>query len=149
MVGIGYCHKVVVYNHSGGDAGNPSVWYGTELHNVRIEITKAANIAATGLEDANTCTVKVHDADLPEGYCIPSEWNAAEDKVGKYTFTEDAYIVITDDADIGAKYTAQTGRISDTDAGLIEDISAEYSYVFKINSVDHYALIPHWELGCR
>ena len=152
MNGIGYDAKAVLYNRTGGSIGKPVTWYGTELTNVRVELTQARNMAVTGQQEANICTVKVHDADLPKPYVPAAKWLSLEDKTDKLTFNpEKDYIMITYKPDLGIDVEAPIGVIADSDyqGGLAEYLTEHYGMVYMVKTADHYSLIPHWQIGGR
>lgn len=148
MIGIGYNSKIMVYNQIGGKIGEPLTWYGKELSNVRVELREAISASVTGKRAENACIVKVHDADF--AYVTPEIWAASENKLGAVTFqTGKTFFIITDKADIGVSITAPAGVLLDSsyNNGLIEYLAKTYGRVYEVNTVDHYSLIPHWEIG--
>jgi hypothetical protein len=114
----------------------------TQITNVQWENTKASNILASGVLEANKFTIYIsfngHDAN----YLLPKAWLALATKTGKFTLNEGDVIVkglITDE--ITSTPTVFT----------ISDLKAKYDNVAVIKSVDTYDLgsynMNHWQLG--
>lgn len=143
---IGYDSKVVVYNQTGGELGNPRKWYGIELPNVRVELTQKLSASTGGTTSVTTCTIKIHDSDLPTNVVSPSEW--AED-TNLITFGQDTVFVITDKADINRRVEVPTGELLDKayTGGLLSYLQTAYGMTYKVVSVEHYSLIPHWAVS--
>lgn len=148
---IAYNAKVVLYNGIGGGIESDKKWYSTELTSVRVELTQGDNITTSGLKDADVCTIKVYDKDLPKRYAPPAIWQQDEARAASLTFDEDSFFIITHKPDIGADVTAPTGEINDADYedGLQEFLTRTYGLVFRVTTADHYSLIPHWHISGR
>lgn len=143
---IGYDSKVVIYNQTGGELGNPRKWYGVELSNVRVELVQKLSASTGGTTSATTCTIKVHDGNLPANVVSPSEW--AED-TNLITFGQDTVFIITDKADINRHVEVPTGELLDKayTGGLLSYLQTTYGMTYKVVSVEHYSLIPHWAVS--
>lgn len=151
MAGIGYTSKIVLYNQAGtGEIGDTVTLYGTELSNVRLEWTEAKSISNMGDKNANRCTAKIYDSDLSKPYMTAEAWQALSDKMTALTFDKQSFFIITDKSDIGINnISAPTGAIADASYadGLKQYLIDTYGGVFEVNTIDHYSLIPHWEIG--
>jgi len=150
MAGLGYNNAVVVYNQTGGRVGSSLTWYGVRMDRVRVEYHEAVSVSAQGRRAENACMAKIYDADLPLPYVAPVQWHAAESKGDVLTFESGkTFFVIVDKDDIAASLTAPEGEILDNayTGGLIAWLSTHYGRVYEVNTVDHYSLLPHWQLG--
>lgn len=144
---IGYDSKVMIYNSTGGELGNPLVWYGQELNCVRVELEQKVSAGTTGTTSATTCAIKIYDKDLSNVAAGPAEWT--EDPEGCILLHPSTVFVITDKADIGRKASPPAGRIEDADyaGGFLEYLSRTYGMTYRAVSAEHYSLIPHWVLN--
>jgi len=151
MSGIYYTDKCMIYTPTGGEVGEPRRWYGTELKNVRVELTQGSNIRATGLAEADICRVKVYDKDLPKPYETPAIWHQNGAKESTLTFDDQTIFIITEKADMGIAVDAPHGVVNDADydGGLQAFLSETYGLTFRVTTADHYSLMPHWEVGGR
>ena len=149
MAGLCYDAQVVLYNATGGTIGNPKILYGTLLPVCRVDLTQGANIASTGLENANACTLRVYDADLPAPYAPPAIWYELDEKTECITFDAASFFIVTSKADIGADADVPLGAVEDSsyDGGLMAYLRQTYGHVYRVMQADHYSLIPHWEVG--
>ena len=151
MAGIGYNSKIIIYNQAGtGEIGDTVTFYGTALENVRLEWTEAKSISTMGEKNANRCTAKIYDLDMPKAYVTPETWQGLSDKTAALTFDKQTFFIITDKSDIGINNVpAPTGAVSDSlyADGFKEYLITTYGGVFEVNTIDHYSLIPHWEIG--
>lgn len=148
MAGIGYTDRVVIYNRAGGELGSELRWYGVVLDHVRIEMTEAKSIAALGSQDANICTFKIYDRDLPVPYRDGAEWAAQEDKTACVTFAPGAIFIVAEKADMNRHVDPPSGELEDEAYnGLLEYLRKSFGMVYQVNTIDHYSLIPHWHIG--
>lgn len=133
---IGYNSKAVIYSQSGGDLATPKQWHGVELSNVRVELEQKLNASTGGTTSASTCTIKIYDTDLPEGVMPLPTW-------------ADAVFVITGKEDINRSVSVPTGDITDKAyaGGFLSYLQAEFGMVYKVVSLEHYSLIPHWAVN--
>lgn len=143
---IGYDSKVVIYNQTGGELGNPRKWYGAELSNVRVELVNKLSASTGGTTSSTTCTIKIYDKDLSTNVVSPSEW---EEDHSRLTFGKDTVFVITNKADIGRAVTVPLGEIDDKSyaGGFLAHLQTTYGMTYKVTSVEHYSLIPHWAVS--
>ncbi len=142
-MGIGYDSKVVIYNRTGGELGNPAKWYGTELSKVRVELLQKVNASSGGAVSASTCTIKIYDTDLPKSVLSRQEWqkNASE-----LVFDQNTVFIITDSQGLNRNVRVPTGEILDKaySGGLLSYLQDTYGMTYKVVSAEHYNLIPHW-----
>lgn len=144
---IGYDSRVMIYNSTGGELGNPLTWYGRELDHVRVELEQKISSGTSGTTSATTCTIKVYDKDLADVAAGAAEW--AEDPENLILLHPNTVFVITSKADLGRKVSPPAGRIKDADytGGFLEFLSRTYGMTYKAASAEHYSLIPHWVLS--
>lgn len=152
MAGIGYVDKIILYTREGtGEIGSPIFFHGIPMDNVRIELTESKNITKDGTENANKCIFKIYDEDLPGPYFPPEVWRRIPDKDLNFTFDKDnSFFIITEKKDINITFvSAPIGAVNDNTYpdGFKEWLQQEYGYVFDVNTIDHYSLIRHWEIG--
>lgn len=143
-MGIGYDAKVMFYNSTGGEMGNPLIWYGRELDHVRVELNKKIQVSAMGTTETSTCTVKMYDSTLENVAAGPAEWK--EDPEGKILFQPGTLFVITRKDDIGRNVELPSGKIPNSEypSGFLTYLQKNFGMVYKATSAEHYSLIPHW-----
>ena len=153
-MGLGYVDSIVLYNrYESGVLGN--VFYiGTRFDNVRVELTQGANIRTSGIENADSCVVKIsNNMTLPKTYVAPVQWLdlTTEEMQEKFTLDKDNknFWVIAKKEELGINIEPPEGLIdgSDYQEGFLEHISREYGYTYMLNTVDVYTLIPRFEIG--
>lgn len=146
-----YTDTVTIFNKH-GDSKNGITWYPTVLHNVDLITDKAANVAKTGLESADTVKLHVRYI-LTDGvittagktYKRPKEWAAQSETALATTLT-----FSTGDLFMRGEYA--TTPINNADpaykSGFQDYINKAYDDVCLITTVGGpYKLIPHFEIG--
>lgn len=129
-------------------------WYPHVLSGVDLIIDKAANVAKTGLDSADTANlhVKYHIADnskmigeLP--WMPPREWE-------KQTNDDLPKSITFDSGDFFMEGEYMTDSVKDSDyadrvnGGFYDYMNKRNDYVFMITNVGGpYTLIPHFEIG--
>lgn len=153
-MGIGYVDSIVLYNrYENGVLGN--VYYiGTRFDGVRIELTQGANIRTSGLENADSCVVKIpNNTTLPKPYVEPVQWLGLTTDEMQKAFTLDKnnknFFVIAKKKELGIDINLPKGMIDGEtyQEGFLEHISTTYGYTYMLNTVDVYTLIPRFEIG--
>lgn len=146
-----YDKTVTVFNKY-TDRDDAVHWHPCVLHDVDLVVDKAANVAKTGLDSADTAKLHIRYR-LDNGkkmigerkYLEPKEWKAAEDKTDIITFSDgDIFMkgefpedVIQDD-----EYTSRLYK------GVYDYLNRMKDDVYLITSVGGpYTLIPHLEIG--
>lgn len=150
MSGIGYDAEIIVYNRvdNGEDFTETATWYGQRLKNVRVELQQKETIGTDGTAAASTCTVKIHDADLPLPVLTRPLWE--EDPEKSITFDGETYVLIIRKEDLNRKITdAPEGTIKDSEysSGLPAYLHDTYGMSYRVTAAEHYSLIPHWEVS--
>ena len=157
-MGIGYVDSVVVYNRYINGLMETETYFGTRFDNVRIELTQGANQKASGMENASVCVVKIPNANLPKPYKAPEVWNdlTTDEMLESFTLdtTSKSFFIIVKKSDIAVDIDVQLGVIEQDyekygDDGWFGYIKGKYGYVFGIDTVDVYTLIPRFEIGGR
>lgn len=140
MGDIFYNKTVTVYNKTTDDLMGNETWYVTVLENVRLLVTKGANVSKSGMDSADAASLYVKPELLPEGsksYLQPKEWQNSTEKENYFTFTggEDFFV----EGDTSAEEILEDGFFS--------YMKEKYDNCFKVTNVDKYDLIPHLEVG--
>lgn len=141
MGDIFYNKTVTVYNKTSDDLMGTETWYATVLENVRLMVTKGANVSRSGMDSADAASLYVKFEMLQDGckaYLPAKEWQRMPDKCKKFFFTftsgEDFFV---------------DGNTSTEEAGedFFSYMKEKYDNCFKVTNVDRYDLIPHLEVG--
>ncbi len=154
-MGIGYVDSVVVYNRYVNGLMEAETYFGTRFDKVRVELTEGANIAKSGLENANVCVIKVNTASIKKSgksYKAPKVWVklTTEEMVENFTLNkgEDFFVIVNKD-DLGIDVDLPEGMV-DSDVypgGFFEYVKNKYGYAYSVDTVDVYTLIPRFEIG--
>ena len=136
MGDIFYNKTVTIYNKYVDDDGT-SHWIASVLKQVRLLINKGANVAATGIADANAAVLHIRTNDLSKQYLKPLEWQKEENR--------EAYFTLTSGADFFVEGDTSSEKILESE--FFEYMKQTYDNCFMINNVDRYELIPHFEIG--
>ena len=148
-----YNKTVTVFNKYEDQTGE-IYWYPHVLSGVDLIVDKAANIAKTGLDSADTAKLHIeyHSGDntvmvgdLP--WLPPKEWE-------KQPNDELSESITFDSGDFFMEGEYSTDQIKDSDytdrvnGGFYDHINKRHDYVFLITNVGGpYTLIPHFEIG--
>lgn len=128
-----------VYNKTSDDLMGSETWYATVLKNVRLIVTKGANVSNSGLDSADSAKLYVRWDFLPEDtkkYLQPKAWQQSAEKESNFTFTGGADFFVEGD-------TSQENPCED----FFTYMKEKYDNCFKVTNVDDYNLIPHIEVG--
>ena len=133
-------------------SGDDISWYATVLTNVDVNMDKAANIAKTGLESADSVNLHVRHTLVDgviyiggEKYLTPKAWAPGEG----VTFKTGDFFVIGEvsgiDASEGIYDSTYQTRVN---GGFYDYMNKTYDGVFMITTVSGaYTVIPHFEIG--
>lgn len=148
-----YSKTVTVFNKYTDQTGE-IYWYPHVLSDVDLIADKAANIAKTGLDSADTAKlhIRYHIAsgrkmvgNLP--WLPPKEWERQPNDELSESITFDS-------GDFFMEGECSTDPIKDSDytdrlnGGFYDYINKRHDYVFLITNVGGpYTLIPHFEIG--
>lgn len=131
---------ITIYNKFVDPATHSEAWIHNQVEDVIWEDTKAANVIASGLLEADRYTVYIPMA-RGENYHTPIAWQAMIDKGTSWTLQLGDVIVrgLVDD-DISDTFT-------------ISDLKKKYDDVAVIRSVDRMAqgslVLRHWQIGAN
>lgn len=153
--GLNYDDSVIVYNYYENSVTEASYYFGTRFDGVRVELTEAANIRASGIENADSCTVKIkNDGNLPKPYLPPETWNdLTTDEMEKF-FTLDKtrnnFFVIVKKQELGIDIELPVGMVDDSDRqyrnGFYQYIREKYGYTYAMHTADVYRVLPRFEV---
>ena len=148
-----YNKTVTVFNKYTDQTGN-IYWYPHVLSGVDLIIDKAANVAKTGLDSADTANlhIKYHSGenavmvgDFP--WLPPREWaKQTNDLLSKsITFASGDFFM---EGEYHKEVISDADYSNRVDGGFYGYMNKRNDYVFLITNVGGpYALIPHFELG--
>lgn len=157
-MGIGYVDSVVVYNRYVNGLMETETYFGTRFDKVRVELTQGANQKASGMENASVCVVKIPNVNLSKPYKAPEVWNdlTTDEMLESFTLdtTSKSFFIIVKKSDIAVDIDVPLGVIEQDyekygDDGWFGYVKGKYGYVFGIDTVDVYTLIPRFEIGGR
>ena len=148
-----YDKTVTVFNKY-TDQNDNIYWYPHVLSGVDLIVDKAANVAKTGLDSADTANLHVKyrivDGNKMIGdkpYLPPKEWEQQPNDELSESITFDS-------GDFFMEGEYSTEPITDSDytdrvnGGFYDYINKRHDYVFLITTVGGpYTLIPHFEIG--
>lgn len=147
-------NKVVTIFNKYEDQTGEIYWYPHVLSGVDLIIDKAANVAKTGLDSADTANLHVKYrivdgkkmiGDKP--YLPPKEWEQQpNDELSEsITFDSGDFFMEGEYSTDPIKDSDYTDRVN---GGFYDYINKRHDYVFLITNVGGpYTLIPHFEIG--
>lgn len=148
-----YDKTVTVFNKY-TDQNDNIYWYPHVLSGVDLIVDKAANVAKTGLDSADTANlhVKYHIVDgtvmvADKPYLPPKEWEKQpnDDLSESITFASGDFFMQGEYAETPILDSDYANRV---DGGFYDYINKRHDYVFLITTVGGpYTLIPHFEIG--
>lgn len=136
MEDIFYQDTVTVYNKYENKKAGETAYFPTVLENVRLLITKGANMASSGMDTADSAKLFIHTDTLKKPYVLPKEWSRQEDKTKAFTLAAGDFFV--------------EGDTSEEDTNVKEFtqyMKRKYDNLFTVTTVDSFKLIPHLEVG--
>ena len=140
-------HTVTVFN-----AREDALPVATILRGVFLDVSKAANVRASGLDNADAATLFIP-------FSVEA-FNAETGAVQRYV-TPKEYERSTDKENLWTLRTSGTGSAADcffargeiTQSAKYQAINAEYDDVYRVSSVDPRDFgspdMQHWQVGCR
>lgn len=147
-------NKVVTIFNKYEDQTGEIYWYPHILSGVDLIVDKAANIAKTGLDSADTAKlhVKYHISDGRKvigkfPWLSPKDWERQPNDELSQSITFDS-----GDFFMEGEYSTEPIKDSDytdrVNGGFYDYINKRHDYVFLITNVGGpYTLIPHFEIG--
>lgn len=141
MGDIFYNKTVTVYNKTTDCLMGTETWYPTVLENVRLLVTKGANVSRSGMGSADAASLYIkHELlhDGCKGYLPAKEWQRMPDKCKEFFFT------FTGGEDF---FVEGNTSLEEPTEGFFEYMKDKYDNCFKVTNVDRYELIPHLEVG--
>lgn len=142
MRDVFYNKTVTVYNRSASGLMGQEVWYPTVLENVRLLVTKGANVSKSGMESADTARLHIRPDMLPENskqYLPAKQWARLSDTEKEVYFTfqsgEDFFV------------EGDTSYEQPQENDFFGYMKARYDNCYAVTNVDRYELIPHLEVG--
>lgn len=152
--GLNYDASVILYNYYENSVTEDSYFFGTRFDNVRVELTEAANIRASGLENADSCTLKIKkDKNLPKTYLPPKQWeNLTTDEMENY-FTirkdENDFFVIVKKDSLGINVDLPVGIVDNNNRayrnGFYQYVRERYGYTYAIHTADSFDQLERFE----
>lgn len=145
-----YNDIVTVFNRKIDDTGD--YWYPTVLHNVHVNVDRAAMLAKYGETSADSAALNVR-YQLRDGakiieekrWLLPKEWEKQGNPSEYITFksgdTFDFFIV----GEWASVNPINNDEYADLN-GFYNYLNKTYDYVFAISSVGEYSVIPHFEI---
>lgn len=123
-----------------------TTWYPHVLHGCYFNADKGANIAKTGLDNADTAKLHVQVSGDKIGklkYLPPKEWDGQPNDMYMTTVTfsegEDFFVL--------GEFDETPVNDADYNEGFYQYMNDQYDDVYKITTVGRYKLIPHFEIG--
>lgn len=148
-----YDKTVTVFNKY-TDQNDNIYWYPHVLSGVYLIIDKAANVAKTGLDNADTANLhvkyRVVDGNKIVGdkpYLSPTDWEKQpnDDLPGSITFASGDFFMQGEYAETPILDSDYANRV---DGGFYDYINKRHDYVFLITNVGGpYTEMPHFEIG--
>lgn len=150
-----YNDTVTVFNLYRSQQLGIATWYPHVLTGCYFNADKAANIAKTGLENADSAQLHI-PYNVQNGkiiicgkdskelqYLLPKEWDTQTNDMyeNTVTFTEgEDFFMIGEYLETPVDDSAYRG-------GLFSYLNSNFDQVYKISSVGKYDVIPHFEIG--
>lgn len=147
-MGIKYNDSIMVYNKYTEGLMQKEYYIGTEIKNVRVEMTEATNRNKSGLTNADRYVVKIPKSALPKPYIEKDKWDLLTDKTVKITFSKDDFIVITKKEELNIEEFLPSGLVESEDYtnGFFNYVKT-FTNAFQIGSVDIFQLIPRFQIS--
>ena len=146
-----YKDTVTLFNRKEGLEGD--TWYPTILHNVHLNMDRAAILAKYGAESADSAVLNVRYTQVKENKKVaekvwkpPKEWERIQDPSAFVTFTTGTRFDFFWLGEWESENPVfDKDYISDTD--FYTYMNRTHDYVFAISSVGGpYSVIPHFEI---
>lgn len=146
-----YKDTITLFNRKEGDEGD--TWYPTVLHNVHVNMDRAAIIAKYGAEASDNAVLHIRYRKDNEKIMVgekqwlpPKTWEALLDQTGALTFTTGTRFDFFWFGDWESEEPVNdSDYFSDTD--FYTYMNRTHDYVFAVSSVGGpYSVIPHFEI---
>ena len=151
-MGIGYVDSIVVYNR--WEENGDEYYSGTRFDSVRIELTQGSSMRTNGLESTSECVTKIPiTKERSEKYLPPMQWKDLDQvkKQSHFTFDKDnhTFFAIAKKKELGIDIELPVGLITREKypEGFYEYVSNHYGYVYLLNAVDVFSLVPRFEIS--
>ena len=142
MADVFYNKTVTIWNKYVSGIYEDEIWLPTLIKDVRLVISKGNNVMKSGLENIDSARLHIDDniSDTSKPYLEPTEWNKLpEDEKANY-YTLDS---MNDSFFVEGDLTEED--YSKHPATFFEYMKQTYNNCFRINKVDRFDLIPHFE----
>lgn len=148
-----YNTTITLFNRKEGDEGD--TWYPSVLHNVHLNMDRAAIMALYGAEAADTAQLHIRhkavDGQIIVGekpWMPPKEWEKLLDHSKTLTFTPGDRFDFFWVGDWGNEDPVYDADYAGTaSSGFYVHMNKNYDFVFAISSVGGpYSVIPHFEI---
>ena len=146
-----YKDTITLFNRKEGDEGD--TWYPTVLHNVQLNMDRAAILAKYGAESADSAVLHIRYTQDGENKIVgakswqpPKVWESLLEPAKSLTFTTGTRFDFFWLGDWGNEDPVHDADyFSDTD--FYTYMNRTHDYVFAISSVGGpYSVIPHFEI---
>lgn len=123
---INHNRTLHIYKRFRSEDEGGEIWRGHEIKNARAELSFSQKASTSGTQSTTYIDVGIYDDDLPEELKLDS----------------DCYFAVVDD-DMALQEFAENGRFP---RGFLQHLIDKYSGLYHVTAVQHYELIPHWEI---
>lgn len=148
-----YTDTITLFNRKEGEDGD--IWFPTVLHNVDLNMDRAAILAKYGAESADSAILHIRYkqtgvnkmvGDKP--WVSPKDWEKLPDQKKAITFTPGDRFDFFWLGDWGGEDPIYDASYSGTaTAGFYNHMNKNYDFVFAVSSVGGpYSVIPHFEI---
>lgn len=114
-----------VYKRFRSEDEGGEIWRGHEIKNARAEVSQSWKMTTTGTQHGMIMDISVFDGDMPE-----------ELKIDK-----DCYFAVADGQEL-QEFT-ENSRFP---MGFLQFLTKKYPELYHVTAVQHFSLIPHWEI---
>ena len=114
-----------VYKRFRSEDEGGEIWRGHEVKNVRAELSQSWKATTTGTQNGMVLDVSVFDVDMPEEL----KWD------------KDCYFAVAEDQKL-QEFT-ENNRFP---MGFLQFLTKKYPELYHVTAVQHFSLIPHWEI---
>ena len=115
-----------VYRRFRSEDEGGEIWRGFEINNARAEVTQAWNATVSGTQANMSMDVSVFDVDMPE----------------EFAWDKECYFAIAD----GSFELQEFVENNRYPMGYLQFLIKKYPGLYHVTSIQHYELIPHWEI---
>ena len=115
-----------VYRRFRNEDEGGEIWRGFEIENVRAEVSQSWKTTTSGTQNGMVMDVSVFDDDMP----------------AELTWDKDCYFAIAD-GNFALQSFTENGRFH---TGFLQFLLKKYQALYHVTAVQHFELIPHWEI---